>query len=113
LGLSLVALAAPGIQNNAQAVLTWLNEFCRNWFFHGLAEASYAVYLFHEFALRWVADHFGNVLMDRGPRAHWLFVFGTGLVVVYLMAGVLHWAIEKPGIALGKWLCRRMVARRV
>jgi peptidoglycan/LPS O-acetylase OafA/YrhL len=113
LGLSLVALAVPGFQNYAQAVLTGLDEFCRNRFFHLLAEASYSVYLFHEFALRLVTDHFGNFLMDRSPRAHWWFVFATGLVVVYLMAGVLHWAIEKPGIALGKWLCRRMLPRRV
>jgi peptidoglycan/LPS O-acetylase OafA/YrhL len=112
LGLSLTVHAAPRTAYLAIRCFSALNEFCRNRFFHFLAETSYAIYLIHEFVLRVVMEKIGNWLMDS-PKAHWWLVCCLGLVVAYSVAYLVQYLIEKPGITLGRHICRSLVSRNV
>lgn len=108
LGFVLMATQMPLIQSYARSGLSLVNDFCKNRLFHLLAEYSYAVYLIHGFAFRFVENRFGDVLLNRGPLYHWLFVLAMALIITYPLAFLLQHFIEKPGIDLGRRLCSRL-----
>ena len=67
-----------------------------------LGEISYSVYLLHPFVMvainQWV--------LKRLPAS---LAFGLGLLATLALASVTHRWIERPAMALGQRLCRRMV----
>lgn len=72
-----------------------------------LGDISYGTYLLQGLVLRGIFDiPEVRVLALRTPVAYWSVVLAGGLLLV-MFAAVIHAAIERPGIALGKRLIRR------
>ncbi len=69
-----------------------------------LADMSYAVYLIH---LLLMIPYFAHVAQPKPSIPEWALQTGTLFAAVILLAMLAHYAIEKPGIHLGKMLVDR------
>lgn len=82
---------------------SWLIKPFNFWGLRYLGKISFGWYMTHRFVATW--------LVDRLPFMQSKYQFELIFIIVLatcLFAHVVYYVIEKPGIALGNWLCRKI-----
>lgn len=108
MGLALSLCAAPATSAAARKLLGRIDRISGAPVFKVLAELSYGVYLLHGFVIGFVTRIPAFARADLSPGARWTVLFVATLAGAYLAAALAHVVVEKPGIALGHRLARRL-----
>jgi peptidoglycan/LPS O-acetylase OafA/YrhL len=77
-----------------------------------LGTCSYGIYLCHELAVLVAQTVLLHVAPDLGPSGYFIALLALTLAGAILLAALLHYLVERPGMELGRKLAAKMPGRR-